>query len=123
MVCDGQIIGRGYNLRETRCTVTAHAEMVALDDACRHLGRWRLPDCALVVTLEPCPMCAGAILAARVGTLIYGARDEKRGAVHSKLCLFEELQDPGPAVYSGVLAEESLSLLRAFFALRRNPTP
>jgi tRNA(adenine34) deaminase len=117
---DGRIIGRGHNRREVDGDPVAHAEVVAIRDAAASLGTWRLDGCTLVVTLEPCTMCAGALVQARVATLVFGADDAKAGAVVS---LFDAVRDPRlphtPAVVRGVLAEESASLLRAFFADRR----
>ena len=117
---DGHIIGRGHNRREVDGDPVAHAEVVAIREAAEALGTWRLDGCTLVVTLEPCTMCAGALVQARIATLVFGADDEKAGAVVS---LFDAVRDPRlphtPAVVRGVLAEESAALLRAFFADRR----
>ena len=117
---DGRIVGRGHNRREVDGDPTAHAEVVAIRAAAEALGTWRLDGCTLVVTLEPCTMCAGALVQARVATLVYGADDEKAGAVVS---LFDTVRDPRlphtPDVIRGVRAEESSALLRAFFAERR----
>ena len=116
---EGNVIGEGRNRREaTRC-VTGHAELEALDAACRSRGDWRLDDCALFVTLEPCPMCAGAMINARLGALIYGAREGESGCAASVLNLFAERFPGHTAIYGGVLARESAELLRAFFAKRR----
>jgi tRNA(adenine34) deaminase len=113
---DGQIIGVGHNEREAEGDPTAHAEVVALRRAAAHLGEWRLEGCTLVVTLEPCTMCAGAIVQSRVSRLVFGAFDDKAGAVGS---LWDVVRDRRlnhrPEVVSGVLAEESSALLRAFF--------
>ena len=116
----GNVIGRGHNRREADADPTAHAEIVALREAARALGHWRLIDCALVVTLEPCPMCAGAIVAARVPRLIYGAADPKAGAVRTlyHLCEDERLNHQ-VLVEDGVLAEECAELLREFFRQQR----
>jgi tRNA(adenine34) deaminase len=117
---DGHVIGRGHNRREVDGDPVAHAEVVAIREAADVLGTWRLDGCTLVVTLEPCTMCAGALVQARIATLVFGADDEKAGAVVS---LFDAVRDPRlphtPAVVRGVLAEESAALLRAFFADRR----
>src|SRR5213593_1997122 len=112
----GGIIGRGHNRREADADPTAHAEIVAMRQAARQLGHWRLTDCALIVTLEPCPMCAGAIVAARMPRLIYGAPDPKAGAVRTlyRLCEDDRLNHR-VAVEEGVLAEECAELLREFF--------
>ena len=117
---DGRIVGRGHNRREVDGDPTAHAEVVAIRAAAEALGTWRLDGCTLYVTLEPCTMCAGAIVQSRIATLVYGADDAKAGAVVS---LFDTVRDPRlphtPAVVRGVLAEESSTLMRDFFAERR----
>jgi tRNA(adenine34) deaminase len=113
---DGQVIGVGHNEREVEGDPTAHAEVVALRRAAEHRGEWRLDGCTLVVTLEPCTMCAGAIVQSRIARLVFGAFDDKAGAVGS---LWDVVRDRRlnhrPEVVSGVLAEESAELLRAFF--------
>ena len=111
VVKDGAVIGRGCNRREERGDAVAHAEVEAIRQACRAVGGWNLHDCALYVTLEPCPMCAGAIINARVGTVCYGARDEKAGACGSVLDLFAERFNHRPRVYGGVLKEACAALL------------
>lgn len=116
---DGRIIGRGRNRRENNADATAHAEIEAIRGACAHQGNWRLVGCTLVVTLEPCPMCAGAILSARLPLVIYGTREEKSGACGSVIDLFSERFGFRPAVYGGVLGEECATLLRDFFEKRR----
>ena len=117
---DGAELGRGRNRREQAADPTAHAELEALRAAAHTLGRWRLDGCTLVVTLEPCAMCAGALVQARVARLVYGADDPKAGAVTS---LFDLVRDPRlphrAEVCGGVLADESAALLRAFFRRRR----
>ena len=117
---EGRIVGRGRNRREIDGDPTAHAEVVAIRDAAATLGTWRLDGCALYVTLEPCTMCAGAIVQARIDLLVYGADDAKAGAVVS---LFDAVRDPRlphrPAVVRGVAADAAADLLRAFFAQRR----
>ena len=115
VVKDGAVIGRGCNRREERGDAVAHAEVEAIRQACRAVGGWNLHDCALYVTLEPCPMCAGAIINARVGTVCYGARDEKAGACGSVLDLFAERFNHRPRVYGGVWKEECAALLQEFF--------
>lgn len=112
---DGRIIGRGRNRREADGSAAAHAEMEAITQACKALGSWRLSGCTLYVTLEPCPMCAGAIINARIAELRYGAREEKSGCCGSVLNLFEERFNHKPRIYGGLLAEESSALLEAFF--------
>ena len=120
VAADGRIVGRGRNRREVDGDPTAHAEVVAIRAAAEALGTWRLDGCTLYVTLEPCTMCAGAVVQSRIATLVYGADDAKAGAVVS---LFDTVRDPRlphtPAVVRGVLAEESSTLLREFFAERR----
>ena len=117
----GDIIGRGGNRREAEGDPTAHAEVVAIREAARSRGEWRLDGCPLVVTLEPCTMCAGAVGLARVDRLVFGAFDDKAGAVGS---LWDVLRDRRlnhrPEVVAGVLADESTALLLEFFAARRN---
>jgi tRNA(adenine34) deaminase len=117
---DGVIIGRGRNTREAEGDPTGHAEIVAIREAAAARGEWRLEGCTLVVTLEPCTMCAGAIVAARIQRLVFGAFDPKAGAVGS---LWDVVRDRRlnhrPEVVSGVLADESAVLLRAFFSRHR----
>ena len=112
----GNVVGRGVNRREANCDPTAHAEVEAIRDAARTLGAWRLDGCELVVTLEPCTMCAGAILGARVSSLIFGAWEPKTGAVGSVL---DAIRDPRhlhvPEVRAGVLEDEAARLLSEFF--------
>ncbi len=110
-----KIVGRGRNHRETNKNALAHAEIEAINDACKNLGGWRLWDCELYVTLEPCAMCAGAILNARIPKVIYGASDKKFGAVNSVCRLFSMEFNHHPEVESGVMAEESAALLQTFF--------
>ena len=115
-----EIVGRGRNCRETGKTALGHAELIAIEDACRKLGGWRLWQCRLYVTLEPCPMCAGAIVNARIPTVIYGARDPKAGSVDSVVRLFDLPFNHRPEVIAGVMEEECAQLLRRFFRdLRR----
>ena len=115
VVRDGKIVGRGRNRRETGKNALAHAEIEAIDDACRNLGGWRLWDCTLYVTLEPCAMCAGAILNARIKRVVFGASDKKYGAVNSVCSLFSMDFNHHPEVEAGVMEEESAALLQAFF--------
>ncbi len=112
---EGRILGRGRNRREDSQSALAHAEIEAIAEACRARGSWRLDDCTLYVTLEPCPMCAGAIIAARVPVVVFGAREENTGACGSVVDLFSERFGHRPAVYGGVLEKESAALLREFF--------
>jgi tRNA(adenine34) deaminase len=117
----GQIIGQGANTRERDHDPMGHAEIVALRDAANQLGSWRLDDCTLVVTLEPCAMCAGAIVQSRIKTLVFGAFDEKAGAVGSLWDLVRDRRLPHRAeVISGVLAQQCADLLTDFFAQNRN---
>jgi tRNA(adenine34) deaminase len=120
VVRDGVVIAARHNERELTGDPTAHAEVLALRDAATVVGHWRLLDCTLYVTLEPCVMCAGATVNARVGRVVFGATDPKAGAVTSlyQVCGDERLNHR-PPVTSGVLAEECGTLLKAFFAARR----
>ncbi|WP_303784891.1 tRNA adenosine(34) deaminase TadA [Azovibrio restrictus] len=120
VVRDGEIIGRGFNSPIGDHDPTAHAEVMALRDAARRLGNYRLPGCELFVTLEPCAMCAGAILHARIARVVYGARDWKTGVHGSILDLFAEPRlNHHTQVQGGVLAEDCGRLLSDFFAARR----
>ena len=110
-----RILARAHNMPEQLQDATAHAEMLALTAAAEARGAWRLTGTRLYVTKEPCPMCAGAIINARIPTLVYGARDESMGSCASVLNLFEERYGHRPAIYAGVLAQESAVLLRRFF--------
>ena len=110
-----EIVGRGRNRRETDKNALAHAEIEAINDACKNLGGWRLWDCTLYVTLEPCARCAGAILNARIKRVVYGASDKKFGAVRSVCSLFSMDFNHHPEVESAVMEEESAQLLQAFF--------
>jgi tRNA(adenine34) deaminase len=117
---DGEVIGRGHNERERRQDPTAHAEVLALQQAAAAVGSWRVLGCTLVVTLEPCAMCAGAIVLARVPRVVYGCTDPKAGAAGSVLdVLAEPRLNHRPEVVGGVRAEECAELLRRFFAERR----
>lgn len=117
---DGAVIGRGRNQREELGDPTAHAEVVALRSAAAALGSWRLDNCTLVVTLEPCTMCAGAIVNSRIGRLVFGADEPRTGAVGS---LFDVVRDRRilhqPEVVAGVCADESAAMLKEFFAAQR----
>lgn len=117
----GEVLAEGHNLRESTADPTAHAEMIALRDAARRLGTWRLDGCSIAVTLEPCPMCAGALVNARVSRLLYGADDPKMGCVRTLHTLCTDSRfNHRIEVICGVLAAEGASLLREFFRLRRN---
>ncbi len=120
VVRDGEVTGTGHNEREIRSDPTAHAELIALRDAARASGSWRVLDSVLYVTLEPCAMCAGAIVLARVPRVVFGTPDPKAGAAGSVLDILAEPQlNHRPQVESGLLASECADLLRAFFASRR----
>jgi tRNA(adenine34) deaminase len=120
VVCDGEVVARGSNRREIDADPTAHAEMIAVREAARVLERWRLEGCTVYVTLEPCPMCAGALHAARVERCVYGAADPKAGALGTLYDIAsDERLNHRYEVVSGVLADESAALLREFFARLR----
>ena len=115
IVRDGKIVGRGRNRRETEKTALGHGEIEAIADACKNLGGWRLWDCTLYVTLEPCPMCAGAIINARIPRVVFGAWDEKNGACGSVCNLFDMAFNHHPKVEVGLCREECVALLQEFF--------
>jgi len=119
IVRKGEIVGRGRNRRETAKTALGHAEIEAIADACKNLGGWRLWDCTMYVTLEPCPMCAGAIINARIPRVVYGASDKKCGATGSVCNLFSMEFNHHPKVECGILEEECAGLLTEFFAKLR----
>lgn len=115
VVLDGRIVGEGRNRREKSRNALSHAELEAIDAACKALNGWRLWQCDLYVTLEPCPMCAGGIINSRIPTVVYGAKDAVTGSCGSVLNLFEERYGHHPAIYSGVLREECTEVLQSFF--------
>ena len=115
IVCKDRIVGRGRNRREQGRSALAHAEVEAIRQACETLGGWRLWECDLFVTLEPCPMCAGAIVNARIPRVVYGASDDKCGAVRSVCALFDMRFNHHPTVEAGLLEEECAALLQEFF--------
>jgi len=115
IVLDGEIIGRGYNLRESSGNPLTHAEIIAINEACRYVESFRLVGCELYVTLEPCPMCAGACINSRVERVIFGAYDPKAGSCGSVVNLFDLPYNHKPALCGGVLEEECASLLSRFF--------
>jgi tRNA(adenine34) deaminase len=120
IVREGEVIGTGHNEREVRSDPTAHAEMIALREAARSLGSWRVLDAVMYVTLEPCAMCAGAIVLARIPRIIFGAGDPKAGAAGSVIDVLGEPQlNHRPQVERGLLADECAELLQTFFASRR----
>lgn len=112
---NGVIIARGHNLRETGKHALAHAEIVAIDNACKALGGWRLPNCTLYVTLEPCPMCAGAIINSRIDRVVFGAYDQRAGSLGSLIDLSKVKYNHSPQLCGGVMAEECAALLTDFF--------
>lgn len=112
---DGRIIGRGRNTREASRSALGHAELTAIDVACRARGDWRLDGCTLFVTVEPCPMCTGAIINARIPRVVFGAREENFGSCGSVIDLFSERYGHRPAVYPGVLEAECAQLMQDFF--------
>jgi tRNA(adenine34) deaminase len=117
----GELIGSGHNEREVRADPTAHAEVIALREAARTLGSWRVLDAVLYVTLEPCAMCAGAIVLSRIPRVVFGAEDPKAGAAGSVLNVLDVPElNHRPQVTGGLLAKESADLLRSFFAARRS---
>lgn len=121
IVRDGKIIARGYNKREKKRNALLHAETVAIDNACRKLGGWRLPDCEMYVTLEPCPMCAGAILNARIDRVWFGAFDKKSGCCGSKLNLLDmNLCNFRTEVSGGLLESECSDIIKEFFKKLRD---
>lgn len=114
IVRDGKIIARGYNKRETKKNALMHAEIIAIDKACKKLGGWRLPECDIYVTLEPCPMCAGAIIQARIENVYFGAFDEKSGCMGSACDLSGVL--PHKVAYEGgIMKNECEEILKRFF--------
>lgn len=120
VVRDGEIIGTGRNRREACKNALAHAELEAIDNACRHLGGWQLVGCTLYVTLEPCPMCAGAIINSRIERVVQGAMNPKAGSCGSLINLFDISYNHRPEIVSGVCAEESGALLKSFFQTLRS---
>ena len=116
---DGTILGRGRNRRQEIHDATAHAEMEAIRQACKALGDWRLEGCTLFVTLEPCPMCTGAIINSRIPALVFGAREPVSGSVGSVIDLFMERYGHHPSVYPGVLKDDCAAMLQEFFRRRR----
>ncbi|WP_038326121.1 tRNA adenosine(34) deaminase TadA [Caproiciproducens sp. R1] len=120
IVKDGEVISTGRNRRESGKNALCHAELEAIDRACRLLGGWRLWQCELFVTLEPCPMCAGAIINARIPRVVYGARDPKAGSCGSVVNLFELPYNHSPELLGGVLADECALLLTDFFQKLRD---
>ncbi|MGM9571077.1 MAG: tRNA adenosine(34) deaminase TadA, partial [bacterium] len=121
IVCGDEVIAAAHNLKEERHDPTAHAELLAIQAACAYLGRWRLSDCTMYVTLEPCPMCAGALVQSRMRRLVYGAYDAKAGAVGSVVDLLDHPRlNHQVFVTSGVLGSECQDILQRFFENLRN---
>lgn len=119
VVKNGEIIGRGKNHREKNGTALGHAEIAAIEEACRTVGDWRLCDSELYVTLEPCPMCAGAILNSRIKRVVYGASDEKTGCLGGHINLFEMGFEVRPAVTAGIMKDECEEIIKGFFKGKR----
>lgn len=121
IVHKGKIIARGYNKRETKKNCLCHAEIIAINKACKKLGGWRLPECDMYVTLEPCPMCAGAIISSRINNLYFGAYDKKSGCANSVTNLFKEnLFNHNVTVVGGIMENECSKIISDFFkALRK----
>lgn len=111
----GEIVGEGRNRRENTKNALAHAEIIAIDEACKKLGGWRLPECAIYVTLEPCPMCCGAIINSRIDNVIFGAYDKKSGSAVSVQKMFELPYNYLPSVTGGVMENECAEILSEFF--------
>ena len=115
IVKNGEIIAKGRNMREQKQNALSHAEIEAINNACKTLGSWRLDDCELYVTLEPCPMCAGAIINSRISTLIFGAYDAKMGSIDSIVNLCDYPYNHKVEVYGGICEDECLKILKDFF--------
>ena len=123
VACNGEVVAAAHNTRETEKNALHHAELLAIDAACKKLGGWRLWECELFVTLEPCPMCAGAILNARIPKVFYGARDSAFGACGGGTNLFMEQFPHRPALVGGILAEDCQAVLAEFFEKLRQGKP
>jgi tRNA(adenine34) deaminase len=123
IVADGKVVGQGRNRREKGKSALCHAELEAIEQACRTLGGWRLWQCTLYVTLEPCPMCAGAIINARISRVVYGASDAKAGSCGSVCNLFSMEYNHHPQVENGLMEEECAAVLRDFFRQLRLTLP
>lgn len=112
---NGEIVGEGWNLRESAKNALAHAEIIAINNACKKLGGWRLPECSIYITLEPCPMCCGAIINARIDNVIFGAYDVKSGSAVSVQKMFELPYNYRPSVTGGIMETECSQMLTDFF--------
>jgi tRNA(adenine34) deaminase len=119
VVRDGEIIGEGYNLRENKKSATAHAEVLAIEEACKSVGDWRLTDCTLYVTLEPCPMCAGAIVNSRIKRVVFGCTDSTAGCCGSLINFNAYPFNHSFSIEGGVCEEQSATLIKSFFDRRR----
>ena len=119
IVRNGEIIARAYNTRESSKCATHHAEILAIEEACRTLGGWRLPGCTLYVTMEPCAMCAGAIINARIPRVVFGAPDLRFGAFGSLINLAQVPLNHKPEILGGVLQDENVEVLRSYFRKKR----
>lgn len=119
IVKDGRVIARAYNTRESTKCATHHAEILAIEEACRVLGGWRLPECTLYVTMEPCAMCAGAIVNARIPRVVFGAPDLRFGAFGSLINLAEVPLNHKPEILGGVLRDENVDMLQSYFKKKR----
>lgn len=119
VVKDDKVIARGYNLRETKNNVIKHAEIVAIEKACKKLGSWRLVDCDIYVTLEPCPMCAGAIYQARMKRVIFGASDLKAGALGGNFDMYKEKLNHYPEVIKNICEDECSEIIKEYFKNKR----
>ncbi|WP_457640611.1 nucleoside deaminase [Persephonella sp.] len=119
IVKDNQIVGKGHNQRIEKSNAIYHAEIIAIEDACRNLGSWRLDNCIMYVTLEPCVMCAGAIMQSRIKKVVFGAKDEKGGAVISKYSLFSDKKLPFKVDYEYLKDEKAGIILKDFFNKKR----
>lgn len=115
IVKNGEIIARGRNMREQKQNALSHAEIEAINTACKVLGDWRLDGCEMYVTLEPCPMCAGAIINSRISTLIFGAYDKRAGSIDSVINLCDYPYNHRPEIYGGICEDECLEILQNFF--------
>ena len=120
IVKDGKIIARGHNLREEKQNALSHAEIECINEACKVLGTWRLEGCKMYVTLEPCPMCTGAIINSRISTLVFGAYDSKAGCIDSVINLCDYPFNHRPEIYGGIMEEECKEILTEFFNKMRN---
>lgn len=122
LVWEGKVIASAHNMRETWQDATAHAEVIVIREACRKLGRWRLTGATLYVTIEPCPMCAGALVMSRISRLVYGSSDYKAGAVESVFNIVQnKALNHSMEVTSGVMADECAGIMKEFFRMRRKP--